>query len=622
MSDQQVRVTFEPHGRAVSVLSGTKVLEAAAQIGLALETPCGGAGTCGKCRVQMTARAPKPSAADRKVFSRQQLAGGWRLACQAAITSPAVVRIPDASLFANQHQILVEAQKAGADQVVPAVRKIYVELPRATLDDDAPDLLRLERHVGAVKTDLELLRELPSLLRAGDFKGTAVVTDHRLIDFEPGDTSDRCCGAAFDIGTTTVVGSLMDLRTGDDLAVASCVNPQVSFGDDVLSRIKHSGSCDDCLEELRAVILDAVEQLMDQMCAEAKVAREHVYELAFAGNTTMEHLLCGIEVTQLGQVPFVPAHARGLMLRAAELGVAIHKRGAAYVFPVIGGFVGGDTVAGVLATRLAEQEGPSLLVDIGTNGEIVVAHQGKLLAASTAAGPAFEGARISCGMRATRGAIEKVVFQPSVHGTPAVPGGDVRCGVIGEAPPIGMCGSALVDLAAELLNAGIVTSEGRLLPPEELPAGLSEGLRRRVSRRPDGQTQFLVTGGGESQVTLTQRDVRELQLAAGAIRAGIAILLKQAGLTAADLSCVLIAGAFGSFIRRNHAQRIGLLPAQIDHKRIHYVGNASLSGAKWALVSTKARRQAEELARRTRHVELSRDADFQTQFAEAMIFPH
>jgi uncharacterized 2Fe-2S/4Fe-4S cluster protein (DUF4445 family) len=284
------------------------------------------------------------------------------------------------------------------------------------------------------------------------------------------------------------------------------------------------------------------------------------------------------------------------------------------VFPVIGGFVGGDTVAGMLATRLACQDGPVLLVDIGTNGEIVLCHDGAILAASTAAGPAFEGARISCGMRATAGAIEKVVFD-----------GDVRYSVIADASPIGICGSALVDLAAELLDHGILCSDGRLLPPEELPGDLSGPLRNRVWVDPRGQTQFVVAdhapGLRDGRICLTQRDLRELQLAAGAIRAGIRILLRQAGLTGGDLKKVLIAGGFGSFIRRSKAQRIGLLPTEVDHSRIHYVGNASLAGARWALLSTNARKEAERLARAARHVELSQDPNFQLEFAEAMIFP-
>jgi len=610
MPSKQIRVVFEPSGRSVYVLPGTTVLEAAADAGLTLDTPCGGAGTCRKCRVQLVRGATRPVAQDRAALDRKHLRDGWRLACQARLSEPATVHVPDASLFANQHRILTEARTAAGGEVLPAVRKVYVELPPPTLDDDAPDLLRLERAVGAVKTDLDLLRRLPELLRRGGFRGTAVVTDHRLIDLEPGDTTKRCWGSAFDIGTTTVVGSLMDLTTGDERAVASAINPQVSFGDDVLSRIRHAGSDDRGPEQLRSAIVGCVNELIDRMCKQARIHRQDVYELSFAGNTTMEHLLCGVDVRPLGQVPFSPAHARGLVVPARELGFPIHPGGRAYVFPVIGGFVGGDTVAGILATRLGQQEGPSLLVDIGTNGEIVVAHRERMLAASTAAGPAFEGARISCGMRATRGAIEKIVFD-----------GDVRCGVIGNAPPIGLCGSALVDLAAEMLRVGIVAPEGRLLPPEDLPDGLPAALRRRVLRDGTGQTRFLICRRGGRAIWLTQRDVRELQLASGAIRAGIAILLRQMGLAPGDLSVVLIAGAFGSFIRRNHAQRIGLLPAEIDHQRIHYVGNASLSGARWALVSTKARKQAEELARQARHVELSRDPDFQARFAEAMIFP-
>ena len=254
------------------------------------------------------------------------------------------------------------------------------------------------------------------------------------------------------------------------------------------------------------------------------------------------------------------------------------------------------------------------MVDIGTNGEIVLAHKGRLWSASTAAGPAFEGARIACGMRAARGAIEKIVLDGNVH-----------FGTIGSTSPSGICGSGLIDLMAELLNHGIVTPEGRLLPPEELPATLSKALARRVRLTDDGMTEFLVAsrsqGQAEEPIVLTQRDIREVQLGVGAIRAGISILLKKAGVGVGDIRSVLLAGGFGNFIRRNHAQRIGLLPKGIDHERIVYVGNASISGAKWALLSTNARKRAEALARQTQHIDLSRDLDFQTEFVEAMIFP-
>ena len=615
MSEQQVRVTFEPNGRAVYVLPGTMIVEAAGRAGLTLDTPCGGQGTCGKCRVQITRGACPATDHDREVFSDEELADGWRLACQTSICQECVVQVPDSSLFASHHQILIEVQTAEAEDVLPAVRKVYVELPEPTLAAAAADLERLEDALGPLKADLPLLRKLPRVLRDNDYKGTAVLTDHRLIAFEPGDTSRDCHGVAFDLGTTTVAASLLRLCDGEELAIASRMNPQVSFGDDVLSRIQHAGDSAAGLDALRNTILKAMREMIDEVCIEAKVHRDTVYEIAVSGNTTMEHLLCGMDVRQLGQVPFVPAFARGLLVPAAELGVAIAPRGAAYIFPVIGGFVGGDTVAGILSARLTELESPVLMVDIGTNGEIVLVHDGEILASSTAAGPAFEGARITCGMRATRGAIEKVVFGED----------GLRLSVIGNAPPIGLCGSGLIDLAAECLRAGIVSEVGRLLPPDELPESAPEWLAERVSLGSDGKVELLLAAGSgaarDSRVVLTERDVRELQLATGAIRAGVRILCKQAGVKTGDLKLVLIAGGFGSFIRRSNAQRIGLLPEDVGRERIHYVGNTSLKGSRWALVSTPARKRAEEFARRARHVELSQDMDFQMEFAEAMIFP-
>jgi uncharacterized 2Fe-2S/4Fe-4S cluster protein (DUF4445 family) len=608
---QQRRITFQPHGRTVFVLDGTKLLEAAARTGLTIETPCGGLATCGKCRVQVTTGACTPDQHEQELFSREELAAGWRLACQTTVRGDTVVHIPDSSLFAGRHQIFVEARTGAAEEVLPAVRKQYVELPEATLDDTTPDLMRLEKVTGPLKTDLGMLQRLGSVLRRCEGKGTAVLSDHHLLDFEPGDTTGQCYGMAFDIGTTTVVGSLVDLADGRELAIASAMNPQISFGDDVLSRIERSGSGQASADEMQTTIVGAVGGLIEQLCDDAGVDRRQVYELAFAGNTTMEHLLCGLDVTQLGQVPFVPIHGRGLMLRAEQLALDVHRNAALYVFPVIGGFVGGDTVAGILTAKLTEAAAPVLMIDIGTNGEIVLCHDGRLSAASTAAGPAFEGARISCGMRATTGAIEKVVLDD-----------DVNVNVIANAEPIGLCGSGLIDLAADMLDAGLITREGRLLGPDELPSELPAAIAGRVAVNGEGQTEFLIAGDADGRgVRLNQRDVRELQLATGAIHAGVNILLKQAHLVTGDLEQVLIAGGFGSFIRRSKAQRIGLLPSDVDRRKIRYIGNASLNGARWALLSTPARKRAEEIARMTQHVELSRDTNFQMEFAEAMIFP-
>ncbi|OGV69735.1 MAG: hypothetical protein A2283_14390 [Lentisphaerae bacterium RIFOXYA12_FULL_48_11] len=610
----QLRVTFQPQGRSVFVLRGTMILEAAAHAGLVVETPCGGSGTCGKCRIQVMSNAGAPTSADKQKFSDQELRDGWRLACQNPIETDIVVFVPQASLFGGTHQILATAESSITKEVLPAIRKVYVELSPPTLEDDASDLLRLERSIGPFKADLHMVRHVSKTLRAQGFKGTAVLSDHRLLDFETGNTNGRCFGVAFDIGTTTIVGQMLSLRDGKEIGVASRLNPQVSFGDDVLSRIKHAAMRPENLDELRLTIIREIASMIDALCVENGISRENIYEATFAGNTTMEHILCGINPAQLGELPFVPTHTGGLLVPAVELGIPIHHGALAYIFPIIGGFVGGDTVAGMMATGMYGIKEPTLMVDIGTNGEIVLAHKDKFYAASTAAGPAFEGARIECGMRGSTGAIEKVIFD-----------GDVRVEVIGNVIPSGICGSGLIDLVAELLSHGIVTPEGQLLPKEELPQALAPTFTRRLQSDENGETSFVIAEATPGKIVppvlLTQRDIREVQLGSGAIRAGIAILLRNAGIKVSDLKTVLIAGGFGNFIRRSSAQRIGLLPAGIDHHRIRYIGNASLAGAKAALLSTEVRRHGEELARQVNHVDLSTAEGFHEQFSEAMIFP-
>ena len=614
MADRQVRVTFEPSGRAVFVLPNTTIIEAAACAGLTINTPCGETGSCSQCSIRVIQGTCEPTASDRQMLGEDELQDGWRLACQTAVRDALVVYVPDRSLFASQHQILSATRTETVRDIRPAVSKVYVEMPAPTLMDCDADMRRLEQRVGAYHTDLALLRRLPGILRQQDFQGTAVLCDQCLIDFEPGDTSSQNYGMAFDIGTTTIVGCLLSLPSGEELAVVSRMNPQVKFGDDVLSRIKYADSDPNGLNNLSHAVVAEIAQMIDQVCTESSIHRAQIYTMALAGNTTMQQLLCGIDCRPLGQVPFAPACNRGLRIPAGQLEIPIHDRATAYVFPVIGGFIGGDTVAGILSTQLASQVEPTLMVDLGTNGEIVLAHDGELWATSTAAGPAFEGARISCGMRATQGAIEKVTFD-----------GDFQFSVLGDGPPSGLCGSGLIDISAELLRHGVISPEGRMLPPEELPPALSTALQRRVERGRTGKIQFRLvergTRGAERPIVLTQRDVRELQLASGAIRAGIRMLLKHAGLQPAELKSVLLAGGFGSFIRRHNAQQIGLLPADLDPRSVHFVGNTSLAGAKWVVLSTEAREQAEQLAQRTRQVQLSTDSDFQREFAEAMIFP-
>ncbi|NQT38067.1 MAG: DUF4445 domain-containing protein [Planctomycetes bacterium] len=618
MPEAEIPITFQPSGKTTRVRRGTPLLEAAAGAGLTLDSPCGGEGTCGKCRVRLLGTNGKPGPsppgpAELRRLGTEEIDEGFRLACQTPVAEPMTVEVPESSLLASHYQILSDWKGRSIDTRDPAVAKRYVEMPEPARGDDQPDLLRLQNALGPFDIDLEMARLIPGRLRENQFRGTAVTADGRLIDFEPGDTTGQCFAVAVDVGTTTLVAMLVDLSTGEELGVVSRLNPQTRFGDDVLTRILHAREKSDGLAELHGIVLDAVNEMIGELVERGDVARRHVYEVSFAGNTTMQQLLCRIDPQFLGEVPFVPGVGRSLRLAAADLGLAIHPRGVGYVLPVIGGFVGGDTVSGMLVTAMAEEEGPSLLVDIGTNGEIVLAAEGKLLAAATAAGPAFEGARIEHGMRGGHGAIEKVTIDDGLHYS-----------VIGGVKPIGFCGSALIDVAAELLRHKLISPEGRMTWPVDLPEDLPEDLRQRVVIHND-HPAFVIAGETETgtgkPILLSQRDVRQLQLASGAIRAGIVVLLRRAGLEPADLRRVFVAGGFGNFIRRTNAQRIGLLPEQIPRDRIRYQGNASLAGARLTAMSLVARRQAEELARRTEHVDLSFDYHFQESFAEAMIFP-
>ncbi len=616
MSERKHPVRFLPSGRITQAAEGALLVEAATQAGIVLDLPCGGEGICGKCRVVLEQPAAQPNAAEINVLSDEELDRGVRLACQQTVTGPITVEVPETSLLATYHQILARGQTA-TPQVAddPPVRKRYLELPPPARGDEAADLARLQRATGPCVVDLELLRLLPAKLRQARFRGTAVMVDGTLIDFEPGDTRAETYSVAIDVGTTTLVAMLINAVSGEELALTCQLNPQTRYGDDVLARIQLAGSSEEGFRHLHKAIIAALNTMIRRLAASAGIQRKRIYEVCLAGNTTMQHLVCGINPQYLGEVPFAPSVSQELWLAAAQLGLHLHPRARAYVLPAIGGFVGGDIVAGMLATRIDQREDPAVLVDIGTNGEIVLAAGGKLSAAATAAGPAFEGARITHGMRAASGAIERVVVDAQ---------GKLTLAVIGGARPAGLCGSALIDVAAELLRHGLLSPEGRIASADRLPDQLPRPLAGRLTSA-NGHDSFLLARPEETAIDgpilLSQRDLRQLQLASGAIRAGIVILLRRAGLEPQALGEVDIAGGFGNYVRRRNAQRIGLIPQSVPEQRIRYQGNTSLAGARLVALSTKARRTAERLARQTEHVDLSTDHGFQWAFADAMIFP-
>ncbi len=615
-SHREYRILFQPERRAVFVLPHTTIFEAAARLGLLLKTPCAGRGTCGGCRVRLVEGACPPSAACREHLSETAIEHGWRLACQAAAEGDCTFEIPDEVRFETSARILVAAEKREFT-LRPALAKRYLELPAPSADDPVADLTRLERALDqSLKASPDVLRELPETLRQSQFKGTVATYGHRLLAFEPGDTTGRAYGLAFDLGTTTMVGTLMDLTDGRELAVATALNPQIPRGDDVISRILAIREDARILAEMQQAVVDSLNRITAETVEQAGVKPREVYEFAVAGNTAMQHIFCGISPAALGEIPFTPVFQRGLQGLAAKCGLRGHPEAMVYVFPHIGGFVGGDTVAGGLAALMHTGRRHRALVDIGTNGEIMVALNGRLLAASTAAGPAFEGARIVDGMRAADGAIEKVVL--------AANDGDLDYNVIGNRKPVGLCGTGLIDTVAELLRLRVIDHSGLILPAAELPPETPPAIRQRIVENEKGQCEFRIVAAAQTRhgrdIRLRQKDVRELQLASGALRAGLNMLLARAELPVEELDEVLLAGAFGNFIRRRNARRIGLLP-QVPLAKVKFIGNAASMGAKLALLSREVRELAESMARRTQHVDLSADPEFQMQFAEAMLFP-
>ena len=415
---------------------------------------------------------------------------------------------------------------------------------------------------------------------------------------------------AVDIGTTTVVAKLIDMSSGECRATEAVINPQTRYGDDVISRISYAHT-DKKLAELHKVIVNCISELTVKLCRQAKTDAKYVYEMCVVGNTTMNHLFLKLPVSQLGQAPYRAFSVDAKDIPAGELFPAISSAGNVHTVENIAGFVGSDTVAAALATDISLADEVTLLVDIGTNGEVVLGTKKKLYAASCAAGPAFEGARISCGSRAMAGAIEAVI----------VNNGDVDLDVIGSGEARSICGSGLIDAAAVMLDLGIIDSTGRFVEREKLRNHLPPNIFARVVEL-NGQPAFVLAyscKGGEPKVVLTQKDIREMQLAKAAIRAGIRLLQKKIGLDDSDIRHILLAGAFGNYIRRESALRIGLLP-DVPIERIRFIGNAACSGAEMVLLSSEARKSAGKLARSIEYIEIAHEKEFQNVFADSMLF--
>jgi len=597
--------------KQVKVPPGVSVFDSASWNGIAIDSTCGGHGTCHKCKVKVTP-ATAVTRHDARTFTPAELDDGWRLACLVQATKdhhvvvPPLTTRPKAATVGVGRQVILR----------PAVQKRYVELTEPTLEDQRSDLVRLLDAIDDLEPspDLHVLRRLPKVLREADFKVTAVVVDQTLIDVEPGDTTATRYAIAFDLGTTTVVATLLDLVTGTPVAVASMLNKQQPFGGDVISRISATMLDPAALGRLQQAAADTLSTLAEQVCREGNVDPAHVYEAALAGNATMTALVLGIDPEPLGVAPFVQTTATPPSVLASEVGLQLHTGARVALFPALGAYVGGDIVAGMLATGMDRDKRVRLFIDVGTNCEIVLSDGERILSTAAPAGPAFEGGAIRCGMRAADGAIEVVKL-----------GGDegVELGVIGDVTPRGLCGSGLVDAVAELVKVKLLDSSGRFVT-DEVAKELAPGLADRLTLI--GQERVFVLhreredSDPAESVVLTQRDVRELQFAKAAISTGWTLLMEELGLEHGDLQQVLLAGSFGSYLSAASAVRIGLVP-KLPVLRIVAAGNVAGEGAKMALLSVRERVGALALLEEVTYVELSDRPDFNDRFVDLLAFP-
>jgi uncharacterized 2Fe-2S/4Fe-4S cluster protein (DUF4445 family) len=605
----RVLLRFLPDGGEVRVPSGTPVFDAASWNGIAIDSTCGGYGTCKKCKVRIVSGDVPVGTVDPRAFTTDELRDGWRLACRASARGDLVVEVPPL-------QTRPKAALVGVGRHVilrPSVQKRHLVLEEPTMEDQRPDLQRVLDGLDDLEPDasIGLLRELGGTLRSSNFDVTAVICDRELIALEPGDTTGRRYAIAFDLGTTTVVATLMDLESGQPAAVRSMLNRQQPYGADVITRISATMMDDLALGALRARAHETMSILCEEVCTEAGVEAGEVYEITVCGNVTMMQLALGIDPEPLSMAPFVVTTHRFPPVHAFDFGVSVHPRAPAFVFPSLGAYVGGDIVAGMLATGLTRDRRLRLFIDVGTNSEIALGSVDRVLATAAPAGPAFEAAQIRCGMRAAEGAIEGV----------AIKGDELTLEVIGDAVPVGMCGSGLVDAVSALVQAGLLDHSGRFIPDEDAAERLP-GLAARLTKIEQERVFVLHWRGPDpaSSVFLSQRDVRELQFAKASIATGWQILMRELGVEASDITQVLLAGSFGAFLTPLSAVRIGLVP-RLALPRIISAGNVAGEGAKIAALSLRERAEAESILREVEYVELSGRADFNDLFIDQLAFP-
>jgi uncharacterized 2Fe-2S/4Fe-4S cluster protein (DUF4445 family) len=596
-------VDFEPVGRRAEIEVGETLLTAAQSSGVELVSVCGGIGSCASCSIRLVGgELSQPTEGEEEALGVEALAKGFRLACQAKPLGDVKVEIPPESL-ATPQRLQVEGQyvDVGVDQIVTS-HDIQLEAPTLIdLRSDSTRLLEtLEEKIGdRFCLDHSVLSDISDRLRDQDWAAHLAVRDGNIVAiFAPG---TKLLGLAIDIGTTKLAGYLLDLVTGETLGMMGAMNPQISYGEDVISRIAYTNEHPEGRATLKTRLVDTLNGIVSDLCSEVNLSADHIIEVVMVGNTAMHHLAVGLPVQQLAVAPYVSATNESLEFPAREIGLQVASGASIYLPPNIAGFVGADHVAMILATDVWQTDRTVLALDIGTNTEITLAIGGRLLSCSCASGPAFEGAHIKDGMRAASGAIERV----------QIIGGEVRTFTIGAQPPIGICGSGILDAVSELLNVGLIDHRGAF--SDDDPRVHSNGQERAFILVLGDQT------GHGRDIVITRKDINEIQLAKAAIRTGIDILLNECGVKHTEVEEFIIAGAFGTYLDVESAIRIGMFP-DLPRGRFHQVGNAAGTGARQMLISAERRRIAAGIVERMEYIELTTYAGFQDKFMKVLHF--
>jgi uncharacterized 2Fe-2S/4Fe-4S cluster protein (DUF4445 family) len=643
-------VIFMPSGRRGRVPDGTLVLDAARQLGVEIESICGGRLTCNKCRIKVEEGAfakhgivsanshlSPPTEEETRLLNKLE-SPECRLSCNARICDDALIFVPEES---RAHKQVV--RKAATERVIalfPAVRQVYVEVEQAELGKHLGDWGRLQKALAEqwdlhdLTVGLPVLRDLQANLRKKKWAVTVTLWQEKeVIDVQPG-YAEGVYGLAVDIGSTTIAGFLCDLRTGDILATDSMMNPQVTYGEDLMSRVSYAMMHNDGLDKMNTAVIQALNRLAASTAKQAGIRPRHIQEAVFVGNTTMIHILLGISPIELGGAPFALANRDAIDVKARELGLRLHRSGNVHILPAEAGHVGADNVAALIAEEPYNQDAVTLLIDVGTNAEIVLGNKEWMLSASSPTGPAFEGAQIRFGMRAAPGAIERVRIDPKTK--------VARFRVIGEEKwsdewqmdaetptelqpnhlAAGICGSGIIEVVAEMFLAGILLPDGRFNPNSSVKSEQLSVKSERVQWEGRRGAYILATAEQSttgSPILVTQDDVRNIQLAKAALYAGAKLLMNEAKLTKVDR--IVLAGAFGSFIDPKYAMILGLIP-DCDLAQVTAVGNAAGDGARIALLNRHKREEAQRISKWVRYVETAVHPNFQDEFVGAIHLPH